>query len=137
MPRIVISMVCLVALLRVPSPGVCGQRITPENLDKIHAQPTLDREATGIYLAPDGLRIAFVRRNKPVELFGPDLFGQFHKVGSDKTVDFAFSSSPEVVAYSMEDEGVVVPRGWFVRTFVAARSQGKRLPAYALVVLTE
>lgn len=82
--------------------------ITPANLDDLHPLPAIARGTNRIRIAPDGRRIAFVPWKGPTELFGPDLFGRFHQIGNNKTIDFAFSPEPEVVAYSTDGQGTVM-----------------------------
>ena len=59
---------CLTAPAAEPDPEPMWPRITPDNLKKLRALPTLDREAWRIVSRPDGKQIAFVRWQKPAEV---------------------------------------------------------------------
>lgn len=119
MCSIIVPVACSLVLAADPSLQPQGQRITPKNLQKLRPLETLNKEAWRIVLRPNGKWLAFVRWEKPIELLypgtlqpvrqaesgDPSKFQPLRKVGNDKTIGFAFSRNPNIVAYSTNGGG--------------------------------
>jgi WD40 repeat protein len=110
-PRIAVLILlaaCVPAAADEPSPEPPRPRITPGKLAELRELPTLDREAWRIVPRTDGKQIAFVRWDKPVEILDPDCLRPVSTFGKGKIIAFAFSKSPDVVAYSLNFGGAYI-----------------------------
>lgn len=82
--------------------------LTPENLQHVRELTSIDKDVWKLAWSPDGLRVALVEWEKPVEVRDTVAFLKLDEIGAGKRIiHFAFSSRPDLFAFCENGANVV------------------------------